>query len=131
MLAKDTSHTNQIWSVMMNRGEAHNYTLPAAKGREEFDPFVGVAPGPRPASEQDQGRLALLVKPDMLPTGVRACLRVFLHPPRPSITMKKSTKRKLESELAWTLPPLRRQRVLRSRFAHHDQTSHDRLWTVS
>ncbi|KAJ4301893.1 hypothetical protein N0V90_003989 [Kalmusia sp. IMI 367209] len=74
MLAKVTSYNDQIWTVMMNRGKAHNYTLPAAKGREEFNPKNGVAPEPMPANKikadwQGETKEALLAKPDMLPTG--------------------------------------------------------------
>ncbi len=109
MLAKGTSYNDQIWSVMMNRGKAHNYTLPAAKGREEFNPEKGVAPEPMPANKvkadwQGETKEALLAKPDMLPTGVRTCPRAFLHPPRPSSAMKStqnwaiSNKRKRESD---------------------------------
>jgi hypothetical protein len=94
---------------MMNRGKAHNYTLPAAKGREEFNPKNGVAPAPMPANKikadwQGETKEALLAKPDMLPAGVRACPRAFLHPPRPSSAMKStqswatSHKRKRESD---------------------------------
>lgn len=92
VLAKGTSYNDQIWSVILDRGEAHNYTLPVAKGREEFNPETGIAPGPMPANKikagwQGETEEALLAKPDMLPTGVRAYPRAFLHPPRPFSAM--------------------------------------------
>jgi hypothetical protein len=40
------------------------------------------------ADWQGETKEALLAKPDMLPTGVRACPRAFLQPPRPSSAMK-------------------------------------------
>jgi hypothetical protein len=109
MLATNTSYNDQAWSVMMNRGRDHSYTLPAARGRDEFNWKEGVAPGPMPANNikadwQGETKEALLAKPDMLPTGVRACPRAFLQPPRPSSAMKStqnwaiSNKRKLESD---------------------------------
>ncbi|KAF2995846.1 hypothetical protein E8E13_002982 [Curvularia kusanoi] len=73
MLAKDTSYNDQIWSVMIDRGKYHNYTILAAKGRKEVNSKNGVTPEPMPANKikadwQGETEKVLLSKPDMLLT---------------------------------------------------------------
>ena len=109
-LLVNTSYNDQIWSVMIKRGPAVGYSLPADKSREEGSKKSTSAPKPMPANKvkadwQGETREALLNKADMLPPGMRELPRAYLVPPRPSTATKKGQawkttgdKRKRESD---------------------------------
>lgn len=92
-IASDTSYNDQLWGVMMTRGNA-DYTLPPNRSREVGR--IGKAPpAPMPDAKVKVGwegatKDQLLAKADMLPRFVRDLPRAYLVPPRASAKVKKS-----------------------------------------